>query len=107
LLDACLRAEDSVPASSAEIIRGAPQEMRRDLEQLLGLALALRRRSSSISLPDAASQQALKSRIIDRVAQRSGAQISTGATRTRLPRVLSGLWRGIVARFARGTKWRW
>jgi hypothetical protein len=99
LLEACLRAESAVPGSSAEIIQTGPEQLRRDLEQLVGLGQALRHRSSSISLPAPASRQALRTRIISRIVQSSWLRVGTGSLSRRVPRLLRVLWRGIVGRF--------
>jgi hypothetical protein len=65
LLENCLRAEAVSAGSSAAIVQTAPEQLRRDLEQLLALGQALR---ASSSLHARASRlSGMRARIMSRI----------------------------------------
>jgi hypothetical protein len=65
LLEDCLRAEAVSPGSSAAIVQGAPEQLRRDLEQLLALGQALR--VSSSQHVSASVLSSVRARIMSRI----------------------------------------
>jgi hypothetical protein len=78
LLDACLHAEQGTPGSAAELVRNAPEELRDELGELLGLARTLQ------TTPWPAPSPQLRARVRARLQPARAAPAAAPSVRRRL-----------------------